>query len=145
MVKYLKRTPARERKFLHALKVGATVSLSAERAGVSTSTVYNWRTADPEFHKAWDLAVEAGTDRLEDEAFRRALEGVAKPIFYQGKQVAYVRDYSDSLLVLMLKARRPEKFKERAAEPKDSKVDVHGARDTLIGKLVPETPAKPQG
>ena len=39
--------------------------------------------------------METGTDGLEDEAVRRAKNG------------------SDTLLIFMLKARRPEKFKER--------------------------------
>ena len=54
-----------------------------------------------------------GTDALEDEALRRAFHGSERPVF-QGKElVGYVRDYSDTLLIFMLKARRPEKYRER--------------------------------
>ena len=40
--------------------------------------------------------------------------GVDEPVFYQGAQCGAVRKYSDTLLIFMLKARRPEKYRERA-------------------------------
>ena len=44
---------------------------------------------------------------------RRALEGGEEPVFYQGKIVGSVRKYSDTLLMFMLKARRPERYRDR--------------------------------
>ncbi len=55
-----------------------------------------------------------GTDRMEDEARRRAVDGVEESVFYQGEQVSTVRRYSDTLLIFMLKARRPETYRERS-------------------------------
>jgi hypothetical protein len=49
--------------------------------------------------------------RLEDEAVRRAYEGVERPVFQGGKQVGVVREYSDTLLIFLLKALRPEKYR----------------------------------
>ncbi len=74
---------------------------------------YNWRKGDEAFATAWDEALDAGTDALEDEAVRRAHEGVEEPVFYQGEEVARVRKYSDNLLMFLLKGRRPERFRER--------------------------------
>jgi hypothetical protein len=52
---------------------------------------------------------ETGTDLLEDEALRRAEDGVAEPRFYEGRLCGHVQKYSDTLLIFLLKARRPQK------------------------------------
>jgi hypothetical protein len=39
------------------------------------------------------------------EAVRRAKDGYIKPVFHQGVKVGEVREYSDVLLMFMLKAR----------------------------------------
>ena len=44
---------------------------------------------------------------------RRALEGVEEPVFYKGERVGVIRKYSDSLLILLLMAKRPDQFRER--------------------------------
>jgi hypothetical protein len=79
---------------------------------MSRSAAYDWKKADHEFEKDWQAAEETGTDALEDEARRRAMDGVDKPVFYKGQRCGYVREYSDTLLIFTLKARRPEKYRE---------------------------------
>jgi hypothetical protein len=54
---------------------------ASELAGIGRRTAYDWRAADDEFRKAWDEAVEYGTDLIEDEALRRARDGVERPFF----------------------------------------------------------------
>lgn len=88
------------------------------------STWYRWRGERPDFAAAWAAALEHGTDALEDEAVRRAVEGVIKPVFHQGKRVGTLRVYSDSLLMFLLRARRPEKFADRAGTTSDSADDL---------------------
>ncbi|WND02045.1 hypothetical protein QGN29_10850 [Temperatibacter marinus] len=134
-----KKSSARVKRFLSSLSTGATVSFAAEQARVSPSTVYKWRTSDPAFAVEWDAAVEAGTDRLEDEAYRRALEGVERPVYFGGKPIGSVRDYSDSLLVLMLKARRPGKFKDKVTEKDPVSEGLEQAHEALISKLIQKT------
>ncbi len=59
-------------------------------------------------------AEEVAADRLEAEAWRRAVEGVERPVgWYQGKPGGYVKEYSDVLLIFLLKGLRPEKYRER--------------------------------
>lgn len=116
-----KATPEKEANniamalFLAALMDGSTVTVSAEQASVDRATVYRWREKDVEFAKAWDEALEAGTDRLEQEALRRARDGVAKPVYQGGKQVGQVQEYSDTLMIFLLKSRRPDKFRDRVS------------------------------
>lgn len=109
-------TPATEAErsaFLDALSAGASVTKAAAAAGVGRSTAYDWRNADPGFASAWDAAWEAGADAAEDEAWRRAVDGVERPVHYRGERVDTVREYSDRLLELTLKARRPERWSDR--------------------------------
>jgi len=63
--------------------------------GFTRNTAYVWKREDPEFAHAWEDAIEQGCDLLEDEAKRRAL------------------DSSDLLLIFLLKAKRPDKYRER--------------------------------
>ena len=109
------RTDKKRAAFLEALVAGKSVTAACREARLGRTAVYGWRREDEAFAKDWDAALETGTDALEDEAVRRAVEGTLKPVYQGGKQVGTVREYSDTLLIFLLKARRPEKFKERAA------------------------------
>ena len=61
---------------------------------------------------ACQAAVEAGTDLLEDAAMRRGLKGVRQPVYHAGKRVGYIVRYSDRLLLALLRARRPRKYRD---------------------------------
>lgn len=122
-------TPRARDAFIEALGRGMTITAAAQLANLGRSTVYALRASDEAFSAMWDDALEAGTDRLEDEAFRRAHDGVEEPLVSGGKQVVdaegrpiVLRRYSDNLLVTLLKARRPERFKDRLAA--DLRADV---------------------
>jgi AcrR family transcriptional regulator len=115
------RTLTRARElFVEALAGGASVTRSCEAAGVGRTTAYQWRKDDEAFAALWDDALEAGTDLLEDEARRRAVEGVERPVVAMGKiarnddgTVLKIREYSDTLLALMLKAKKPKEYRDR--------------------------------
>ncbi len=130
-------TPEKGAAFLAALTEGLSITAACEAAGIARRTVYNWRDADPDFAAAWDEAIDAGTDRLEDEARRRALEGSDKPVFYKGGEVGAIREYSDTLMIFLLKARRPEKFRERhdVNHTGSIAVEVDDARESVKRKL----------
>src|SRR3954451_4881344 len=75
------RTAEKRANFLQLLGETANVVRSCEGANLPRRTAYDWRRDDPEFAAAWDEAVELGTNALEDEAIRRAHEGVLRPVF----------------------------------------------------------------
>jgi hypothetical protein len=106
------RQPTDKAAFLEALQATANVTASCRIAGLPRSCVYDWREADPEFAADWTSALERGCDALEDEAVRRGCEGYLRPVFQQGREVGVIREYSDLLLIFMLKARRPDKFRD---------------------------------
>lgn len=82
----------KQARFINALTDTGNVSRSASTAGIKRSTLYKWRNEDQDFASRWDEALEECTCALEGEAIRRAKEG------------------SDTLLIFLLKALRPEKY-----------------------------------
>ena len=57
--------------------------------------------------------MDEAIDIMEEEARRRAFEGVDEPVgFWQGKSETTVKRYSDTLAIFLMKAHRPEKFRD---------------------------------
>ena len=76
----------------------------------------NGGTKTVDFAKDWKSAL-AGRNMLEDEAIRRAKDGVReKPVYQGGKLVGHVQEYSDTLLIFLLKGARPEKYRDRVQQ-----------------------------
>jgi len=117
-------TPEKEAKFLEALSDTCNVSDACRIASVARSTAYERRDEDTEFAKGWDRSVRIGAETLEDEAFRRARDGVDEPVFYQGAVCGTVKKYSDTLLIFLLKGAKPVKYRERCEEKAASKEEV---------------------
>lgn len=114
MANRTKRTPKKEEKFLTVLtETGGNVSRACVAIKVGRRTVYEWRASDEVFARMWDEAVEQGLDDLEQEARRRAFDGTSKPVFYQGQECGVIQEYSDTLMIFLLKGGRPEKYRER--------------------------------
>jgi hypothetical protein len=131
------RTQEKRQKFLLALvETGGNVSLSCDLAGLKRRSAYDWRRDDAEFAAEWDEAVNRGLDALEAEARRRAYEGVDEPVFYKGVVCGHIRRYSDSLIMFMLKAYRPQ-FRDRVT------IDVN-AVDAEIERRLAELAAGSQ-
>lgn len=105
--------PARRKKFIEALRSTANISLASRMAGISQSTARTYKAAYPGFSDEWDTALEEAADNLEQEARRRAMTGVAVDVYHQGVVVGTKTEYSDSLMALLLKAHKPEKYRER--------------------------------
>ena len=83
----MKLTQTCKERFLEALAETGSVSTAVAIAGTSRTRVYDLRKTDPAFASAWQDAEEIAADRLEDEARRRAIEGVPKPLVSAGKVV----------------------------------------------------------
>lgn len=107
------RTPKRAVAFCEQLRLsGGNVTRACEAVGIGRRSVYEWRDDDAEFAAAWNEALEAGTEELEEEARRRALRGTEEPVFYKGEPCGAIRKYSDTLAIFLLKANKPEKYRE---------------------------------
>lgn len=100
-------TNNRQLKFLEEIIItGGSIRKAAERAGISTSSHYTWLEKQDNYRAAFELAYQKSTEVLEGEAIRRAF-GFEKPIVYRGKVTGYVQEYSDNLLMFLLKKRDP--------------------------------------
>src|SRR4051794_28958869 len=106
--------------FLDRLAETSNVAAACRHAGISRQTAYVNKAANAEFAALWDQAIEDATDDLELEARRRAKDGCEKPVFYQGEECGSVREYSDTLMIFLLKAHRPDKYRE------NSRLDLSG-------------------
>ena len=98
--------------FLDALRGTGNVRLAASNADVARQVAYRARDSSATFRADWDEALEEARELLEAEARRRAAIGVEEPVFYKGQVVGHIRKYSDNLLMFLLKAHWPEKFRE---------------------------------
>lgn len=81
-------------RFLDALRAHGIVTRAAQEAGIDRDTAYYERKRDPVFAQEWAEALDRGVDMLEDVARQRAYKG------------------SDTLMIFLLKAHRPEKYRE---------------------------------
>ena len=115
-------------KFLTELAEHAgLVTKAAEATGITRMTAYNWRKADENFAAAWDQVIESAIEDLEHEARRRAFVRVEKPVYQSGKLVGHIQEYSDTLLIFLLKAHRPEKYRDQVkvtVQEVDSAIDA---------------------
>jgi len=108
-------TPEKIEAFVDALIDTGMVRKACEAAGIKRRTAFYWRSTRAEFKRAWDEALSAAASMLEDEALRRAREGVEKPVYQAGALVGTVQEYSDVLTIFLLKAANPNKYRERVA------------------------------
>lgn len=111
--KRTRRTPEKDLDaFIEALAEGLTIKEACERSGVPRRTAYDNRQADETFALRWADAIVEGNEGLEAEARRRAVTGTVKPVFQGGLEVGGIREYSDTLLIFLMKGRMPDKYRD---------------------------------
>ena len=103
--------------FLGVLENIPNITAACKLVDISPSNITRARHSDPEFGKAVLEAKNQGYDMIEEEARRRAVEGVLEPVYYKGEQVldadgnpGGIRKYSDRLILELLRAYKPKKF-----------------------------------
>lgn len=114
-------TAARKHAFLVAFSERGSIRAACAATEVGRTTLYDWRRNDAEFAAAFESAREDVVDKLEEEAFRRAVEGWDEPQFGRIEkdldgEIGMVRKFSDHLLAKLLEGNRPEKFNKRRLE-----------------------------
>ena len=112
-----KTTPEFKEAYLSLLGQNPNHTIVCRLLQIEPVNVRSARKRDPEFDKLVLEAIEAGYDTIEEEARRRAVDGVLEPIYYKGEQVmdkdgnpAGIRKYSDFLLDKLLKGYKPKRF-----------------------------------
>ena len=140
--------------FLAAYATCANLSAAAKSAGISRDLHYQWMREDPLYVEKFRQAVRGAAQTLEDEAVRRAVQGVTKDVIYQGERCyettldpvtgekryerLVTKEYSDMLLVKVLAKFNPE-YREKSA------VELTGADGGPVDTALTVTFVKPDG
>jgi len=107
-------TVERQEAFLKALATCGCVSQAARSVGLSRESAYHLynRPSAADFRRGWEAALDCALRVIEDEAWSRAVNGVARPVFFQGEQVGEYRHYDEKLTMFLLRFRRPHRYAE---------------------------------
>lgn len=112
-----KQVKRAQHAFLESYAQWANISYACKEAGIARINVYRWQEHDAEFAAAFNIASEAATERLEKEAWRRATEGTPykRTSYWHGEPVGTDEkiEYSDQLMMLLLRARRPDLYRDK--------------------------------
>lgn len=115
----VQRQIAQER-FLKAYASTANIRAACLAAGIDRATVRQWQEHDLEFSMRFNSeAKEDANDMIRAEIWRRAVQGVEKPLVSMGKLVLtpegepmMYKEHSDRLLEFLARAKMPE-FREK--------------------------------
>lgn len=111
-----------QRAFLAAYGKCGNITKAAEKAVLTREMHYHWMQFDANYREAFRLAEEEAGDRLEATARLRAEKGLRRYKFTKsGEPILhpitgepyYEHVYSDALMAILLKAAKPDKYKER--------------------------------
>lgn len=128
-------TPRHKEAFLKIFSETNSVKQAAKAIGFTRACVYKHLKSDDEFREKFDEVNAAIVDNLEAEAYRRAVKGVKKPVYYQGELVGYELTYSDKLLEMLLRGRSDKYSNKTSLEVKGS-IEHNHSVDSVKEKLL---------
>lgn len=124
----------KKRAFLKAFRDTLSIKLAAQAARIAAQAHYNWLRSDENYRRAWEEAQEEAAQFLEDEAVRRAYHGVKRTLYFKGAPMkigrgkgarnAYETEYSDTLLLALLKRFKPNEYRERTQTEVTGSVEI---------------------
>jgi PAS domain-containing protein len=122
------RTRTQER-FLKCYEEAGQILEASRLAKVARPTHYRWLEEDPTYRPRFQTARIKAAQRLEDEAVRRARDGVRKLVLHKGEPVRiegkllYEHEYSDRLIEKLLEAGDPDRFNRQRVAPLEGDLD----------------------
>lgn len=128
----VKLTPEKLTAFCAALGETCNVGKACAAVGISRWTAYHWKQNDPDFAARWDQAMQVGLTALEDEAHRRAFDGVPEPVLHQGQftyQWEVARDEQGDIIRLEDGSPKMQVARDASGMPKLATVQKYS--DTL--------------
>ncbi len=104
--------PDKQVAFIEALAECGCVDHACARVAMSPASAYalRRRVDAQSFRVAWDAALDYAIRRLSDAALSRAINGVTRPVFYQGDQIGERTYYDERLTMFMLRYRDPVRY-----------------------------------
>ena len=140
--------PETKRRICALTAAGSYISEISSELDVTQSTIREWLQQDPQFRVDFQDARGVQTDLLEKEAVRRARDGVEEVVIYQGRVVMIAdpdnpdeqiplkrRNYSDTMLMFLLKGQRREIYGDKVESDNRHSVNIEGARERLAAKF----------
>jgi hypothetical protein len=100
-------------RFLLELEKHGQQSMAARDSGVVLRDMIAIRDENPERAAEYAESIEISTGALILEARRRGQEGVTKDVYYQGAVVGHQQEFSDGLLMFLIKGQDPRYATER--------------------------------
>ena len=143
-------TQARQVDFIAALADCGVVEQAALAVHMSVKSCYRLRRAPGagNFAAAWDAAIHNASKRLLDLAFDRAINGSDEPVFNKdGQRIGRRMKTNDRLLMFLLRAYMPDRFRSLGHDPKlidhEPLVALAPVSDALarLNPVAPEDPA----
>jgi hypothetical protein len=151
-----RRGVSRQSAFLASFAITARLSLAAKATRINRDLHYRWMKDDPEYPALFAEAKLKAADMLQDEATRRATDGVFEPNVFKGEFVYPVKGYaldavtglpdrdqpiyskkplgvmklSDRLLEFLLRGAKPETYREAP-----QKIDVQVGPIEIVERL----------
>lgn len=139
------QTAQHKRRFLKHFAEFGNVLRAAQAAKIERRRVYDWLEKDEAFATAYRFAEVESTEVLEDEARRRAVDGVDKQRRVYDNRGNLIDEYtetsySDTLLIFLLKARNPGKYRDNArlelTGADGNPIDIHvESKSTLASRI----------
>ena len=128
------KNDVKKRAFIAAYRVCLNVRSACEAVKIRPHSHYDWLRDDAVYRKAWAGVQEQIPQALEDEAIRRAYEGVKRVLYYKGKpirtgrgrnaRIAYETLYDTPLLIALLKRFRPDLYREHMTTEVTGSIDL---------------------
>lgn len=118
--------------FLSHLAATSNVTESAKAAGVSPTTVYDARRADPEFYRQWQQALCEGYDHLEMAVLHRLRMGEVKPAAGAKRGV---RTFDNASALRLLAAHRESAARQRAIRDNEDTEKILASIDTKLERM----------
>jgi hypothetical protein len=133
-------TPVLQSAYLKVLSQTGNHVMACEITGLRRDMIKRELARNEQFAAAVEEAKATAAERLEGEAYRRAVLGVEEPVFFEGRRVDTVRKYSDNLLSKLLEANDPRyssrlKLTGEKGGPVEIKHDLGKLSDDDLEKL----------
>jgi len=122
MKKLPRTSAAKKRTFLAAYRTCGNVTRAAQSVGMCRDNHAHWMKRSKKYREDFAAAQEEANDCLEEEARRRAVVGLRRLKFTKdgtpiidpetGKQY-FEHEFSDTLLIFLLKGAMPDRYRER--------------------------------
>lgn len=125
---------AHKKAFLKTFACIGRIGEASKIVGISSSCHSRWMKTSAKYREAFSRAKMKYVECLEKEAHRRAVHGVRRLKFFKGLPIfdedgkPYEEcEYSDRLLIKLLEANDPEKYRNRSenSRPADPSVSVN--------------------